>query len=261
MKLITKIFQRDDWYVTSKFGYRKHPITGKVTHHDGVDYGTDLEKWEQYAIEDGYVYKVTKSNSGYGNSIWVRYPRINRSLFHAHLSKISVKEGDKVTAGTLLGYTGTSGSSTGIHLHLGMTEIGKDKWLDPHAYNYEPLKPKEDKEEDKILEDGYWGVDTTKKAQKVFGTPVDGKVSNQYAKYKKENPGLLESTFEWEEKPGKNGSPLIGKIQKLIGSKVDNFIGTDTIKDMQKFFKTPVDGKVSKPSLMVKEFQKWLNKQ
>ena len=258
MKLANKIFKRADWYVTSSFGKRKHPITGQLSFHQGTDYGTDVEKWGQYAIEDGYVYKVTRSASGYGNSIWVRYPRINRSLFHAHLDSIKVKEGQNVSEGTLLGYTGTSGSSTGIHLHLGMTEIGKDKWLDPHAYNYEPPKPKED---DKILEDGYWGVDTTKKAQKVFGTPVDGIVSNQYSKYKSDNPGLLDSTFEWETKPDKNGSPLIGKIQKLIGSKVDNFIGTDTIKDMQKFFKTPVDGKVSKPSLMVKEFQKWLNKQ
>lgn len=137
MKLATKIFKREDWYVTSKFGYRKHPITGKTTFHNGVDYGTDVQKWAQYAVEDGYVYKVTKSSSGYGNSIWVRYPRINRSLFHAHLDSIKVKEGDKVVEGTLLGYTGTSGSSTGIHLHLGMTEIGKDTWLDAHAYDYQ----------------------------------------------------------------------------------------------------------------------------
>ena len=137
MKLANKIFKRADWYVTSSFGKRKHPITGQLSFHQGTDYGTDVQKWGQYAIEEGYVYKVTRSASGYGNSIWVRYPRINRSLFHAHLDSIKVKEGQNVSEGTLLGYTGTSGSSTGIHLHLGMTEIGKDTWLDPHAYDYQ----------------------------------------------------------------------------------------------------------------------------
>lgn len=261
MKLATKIFKRNDWYVTSKFGYRKHPITGKTTFHNGVDYGTDVQKWAQYAVEDGYVYKVTKSSSGYGNSIWVRYPRINRSLFHAHLDSIKVKEGDKVVEGTLLGYTGTSGSSTGIHLHLGMTEIGKDTWLDAHAYDYKEPEKGDNKKEDKISVDGKWGKDTTKKAQKVFGTTVDGIVSNQYASYKANNPGLLDNTFEWESKPGKGGSELISKIQKMVKVNADGYIGTDTIKAMQKYFKTPIDGKVSNPSQMVKAFQEWLNKQ
>lgn len=256
MKLATKIFKRDDWYVTSKFGYRKHPISGKTTFHTGTDYGTDVEKWPQYAIEDGYVYKVTKSSTGYGNSIWVRYPRINRSLLHAHLDSIKVVEGQKVVEGTLLGYTGTSGSSTGIHLHLGMTEIGKDKWLDPHAYDY---KSSEEPTSDKITVDGVWGKSTTKKAQKVFGTTIDGLVSNQYSKYKSSNPGLSSTTFEWESNPGKGGSLLIKEIQKLVGINPDGYIGPNTIKAMQKYFDTPVDGKVSNPSTMVKAFQNWLN--
>ena len=54
---------------------------------------------------------------------------------------------------------------------------------------------------------------------------------------------------------------LIGKIQKLVGAKEDKFLGPDTIKKMQIFFGTPVDGKVSKPSTMIKAFQKWLNNQ
>lgn len=118
-----------------------------------------------------------------------------------------------------------------------------------------PDKPKSDK----LTVDGVWGKATTKKAQKVFGTTVDGIVSNQYSKYKAENPGLLSTTFEWESKPGKDGSLLIRKIQQLIGANVDGFVGPTTIKAMQKYFGTPVDGKVSNPSEMVKAFQKWLN--
>ena len=140
MKLATKIFKRSDWYVTSPFGWRIHPITKKKSFHNGCDYGTNVKKWPQYAIEEGYVNEVviSKSKTGYGTYIWVRYPRINRSLLHAHLDKVVVKKGDKVKEGTLLGYTGKTGSATGIHLHLGMTEIGKNTWLDPDAYDYQP---------------------------------------------------------------------------------------------------------------------------
>lgn len=110
----------------------------------------------------------------------------------------------------------------------------------------------------KITEDGIWGVDTTRKAQEVFGTPVDGRVSNQYSYYKSMNPGLLSSTFDWKTNP-KGGSNLIYAIQKWCGVTADGFIGTNTIKAMQRKLGTPVDGKVSYPSMMVKAFQKYLN--
>lgn len=126
-------------------------------------------------------------------------------------------------------------------------------------YNGE-LEPEEPKK-DLIEEDGLWGRDTTKKAQKVFGTPIDGIVSNQYYAYKEENKGLLSSTFEWKGKPSKEGSELIGAIQERIGSRKDKFIGPDTIKDMQRWLGTPVDGKVFSPSEMVRAFQRWLNQQ
>ena len=111
---------------------------------------------------------------------------------------------------------------------------------------------------DKIAEDGYWGVATTKKAQKVFGTTIDGIVSDQYQSVGNKNPGLLSSTFQWKTNP-KYGSLLIKAIQNKVGVKADGFIGSDTIRAMQRWLGTPVDGKVSKPSLMVKAFQHWLN--
>lgn len=113
----------------------------------------------------------------------------------------------------------------------------------------------------RLTADGVWGVNTTKRAQQVFGTTVDGLVSNQKLKYKKSNPGLLDTTFEWESKPGSNGSSLIKAIQKKVGVTADGFIGPKTIKAMQKWLGTVQDGCVSNPSSMVKAFQKWLNKQ
>lgn len=139
MKLATRIFKRTDWYVTSPFGWRSDPFTGKKTFHAGTDYGTNCEKWGQYALEDGYVLVVRpNSTGGYGNYLWVRYPRLNISLMHAHLNDICVVEGQKVNSDTLLGHTGQTGKATGIHLHLGMTLIGSSEWLDPQAYDYIP---------------------------------------------------------------------------------------------------------------------------
>lgn len=126
--------------------------------------------------------------------------------------------------------------------------------------NEEPV-PSNKPTSNKIVEDGLWGNDTTRKAQEVFGTPVDGIVSNQYAAYKSKNKGLLSSTFEWKNSPSSNGSVLIGTIQRTIGVKEDNFIGPETIRAMQRWLGTPVDGVVSYPSVMVKAFQKWLNEQ
>lgn len=112
-----------------------------------------------------------------------------------------------------------------------------------------------------IKVDGYWGKDTTTKAQEVFNTGyVDGIVSNQYKYYASKNPGLLSSTFQWLDKP-KGGSNLIYAIQKWCGVYADGFIGDNTIKAMQKKLGTTVDGKVSSPSEMVKAFQTWLNQQ
>lgn len=129
------------------------------------------------------------------------------------------------------------------------------------GFIYNPIDFEEEvtPKKDKIEVDGIWGQGTTKKAQQVFGTPVDGKVSNQYKSYASKNPGLSSKTFEWKDKPAKGGSLLIKEIQKLVGVSADGYIGSDTIKAMQKYFGTTVDGKVSKPSQMVKAFQKWLN--
>ena len=117
----------------------------------------------------------------------------------------------------------------------------------------------ENSSDDKIDEDGKWGTETTKKAQKVFGTTVDGVVSNQRIEYKSKNPGLVES-FEWESNPT-GYSELIKAIQKKVGATVDGWIGTNTIRKMQKHFGTVQDGCISYPSDVVKALQKWLNKQ
>ena len=121
----------------------------------------------------------------------------------------------------------------------------------------EPAKPAE------LEVDGLWGMGTTKRLQQIFGTPVDGVVSNQWAAYKEGNPGLV-SGWDWKKKPNGKGSALIKAMQKWAGmaaNKRDGEIGPETIKAIQKKLGTPVDGKVSEPSQMVKALQKWANNQ
>lgn len=118
---------------------------------------------------------------------------------------------------------------------------------------------KEESKKHTITVDGKWGTDTTKKAQEVFGTTVDGIVTDQYKCYESQNPGLI--SFEWLNNPSSYGSELIRAIQKKVGANVDGHIGPETIKKMQKYFGTIQDGCISNPSDVVLAFQKWLNKQ
>jgi len=116
---------------------------------------------------------------------------------------------------------------------------------------------------EKLTVDGKWGEATTRRLQQIFKTPVDGKVSNQWLKYKSINPGLR-GGWDWDVKPNGKGSQLIKAMQKWAGMPVsdrDGEIGTKTIKAFQKKLGTTVDGKVSNPSQMVKALQKWANEQ
>lgn len=112
----------------------------------------------------------------------------------------------------------------------------------------------------KITVDGEWGRNTTKLAQKVFGTEVDGIVSNQFGAYKSQNSGLLTESWEFESKPS-GYSPLVKAIQKWCGATQDGHIGPDTIKKIQKKLGTPVDGRFDKGGQGIKAFQTWLNSQ
>ena len=108
--------------------------------------------------------------------------------------------------------------------------------------------------------DGYWGTKTTKRLQQIFGTVQDGIVSNQYARYKASNPGLDDSSWEWESNPS-GYSSLIKAIQKKVGVTQDGHIGPKTIKAMQKWMGTVRDGCFSAPSACIKKLQQWCNNQ
>ena len=106
------------YYISSVFGGRYHPITGKWHNHGGTDIpaagGTKI-----YAAQDGVVTTVSKNKkSSYGWYCIITHAN-GRATLYAHMrSKAVVKEGQNISKGDLVGYVGTTGSSTGNHLHF-----------------------------------------------------------------------------------------------------------------------------------------------
>lgn len=114
-----------------------------------------------------------------------------------------------------------------------------------------------------VEESGLWGVDTTKATQKLLGSYCDGVVSNQLYSCKEYLPNMLDSSWEFSY-IARGGSPMIEKLQALIGSKVDGYAGEDTMKDLQSFLKKKglYSGKIDGigGSGTVTGWQKYLNK-
>jgi len=109
--------------LSSRFGMRRHPVLGYNRMHQGVDFaaptGTPI-----YAAGDGKV-AVAKSNGGYGRYIQIRHTG-EYSTAYAHLSRFakSIAPGRRVQQGQVIGYVGTSGRSTGPHLHYEVLRNG-----------------------------------------------------------------------------------------------------------------------------------------
>lgn len=139
MKLAERTFKRNDYKLTSPFGMRTHPVTHVQKLHSGADYGTQGQKWKQYALENGTVLNAGVDTQGYNALFaWVKYPRLGIKVLYYHLDQVFVKKGQKVTHDTIIGHTGTSGLSTGIHLHMGVKRLTDDTYFDPETFDYVP---------------------------------------------------------------------------------------------------------------------------
>ncbi|MBF0104835.1 MAG: M23 family metallopeptidase [Deltaproteobacteria bacterium] len=111
---------------TSGYGMRMHPISGREAFHHGADYGLDMGTDVRLPSDGKVVF--AGENGGYGNTVIVDHGYGINSMY-AHLSEIKVKEGDEIHKKALVGTVGSTGVSTGPHLHF---EVRKDgKTLDP----------------------------------------------------------------------------------------------------------------------------------
>lgn len=100
---------------TSKYGVRIHPITNKLTIHEGLDYVPTFDT-NAKAVLAGVIEKVEHSDTGYGNMVVVLHPNKVRTIY-AHLDSVQVKPEQQVQQGSVLGKIGNTGFSTGKHLH------------------------------------------------------------------------------------------------------------------------------------------------
>ena len=106
-------------YVTSSYGMRLHPILNVWKLHDGTDFGAACGT-PLYAPAAGVV-QSAYYNAGYGNRIIIGHGIVRGvSLWTSvnHLTSFAVRAGEHVSRGELIGYSGTTGYSTGCHLHF-----------------------------------------------------------------------------------------------------------------------------------------------
>lgn len=106
--------------ITSPFGYRESPTTGASTYHQGVDLDTGTG-WPVYATRAGIAYTAYSSSAG--NYVTIDHQDGFKSIY-MHLSGFSISNGTVVSAGQQIGLTGSTGVSTGDHLHFGISLNG-----------------------------------------------------------------------------------------------------------------------------------------
>ncbi len=112
--------------LTSRYGYRRDPFTGKRAFHTGIDLANRVGA-KVLAAREGKV-DFVGSRAGYGNVVIISHSFGYRTVY-AHLSSASVKRGQSVTRGQTIGYIGNTGRSTGPHLHF---EVWlKNRLIDP----------------------------------------------------------------------------------------------------------------------------------
>lgn len=123
-----QVFAGNIGNITSPFGWRVHPITGNYSFHAGVDiayeHGTQIG-----ALFPG---KVVFSNwwEGYGNVVILAHDNGTNTVY-AHCSALYVKTGQSVNAGDLIVAVGSTGNSTGPHLHLELWQ--NNQYIDPYT--------------------------------------------------------------------------------------------------------------------------------
>ena len=136
---IQPVSNKDLSRMASGYGYRIHPIYKTKKLHAGMDFsaktGTPI-----YATGDGKIIKVKRSRRGHGNHVIINHGFGYKTLY-AHMSKYTVKRGQKVNRGDIIGYVGNTGMSTAPHLHYEVHKNGKK--INPVNFYYNDLTPEQ----------------------------------------------------------------------------------------------------------------------
>lgn len=118
--------------VTSKAGFRVHPVTGKGDFHNGVDLGAKLND-KVYNLLDGVVVQSGyRGNLGVAVEVYHPYPNIHTIV--GHLNAYTVKPGMWVRRGQVIGFAGSTGRSTGVHVHYTVITHEPRNYVEPLKY-------------------------------------------------------------------------------------------------------------------------------
>jgi murein DD-endopeptidase MepM/ murein hydrolase activator NlpD len=119
--------------VTSRFGWRRHPVTGVRRFHAGVDLGAG-QGTPIIASRSGRV-TAADQMGGYGLAVVMQQSDGKQDTLYAHMSQILVRPGQQIKAGTVIGRVGSTGLSTGPHLHYEARQRANNDWnpVDPGA--------------------------------------------------------------------------------------------------------------------------------
>ncbi len=132
---IQPVSNRDLNRIASGFGYRIHPIYKTSIMHQGIDFTASIGT-EIYATGNGVVEKVEAMGRGYGNNVVINHGFGYETLY-AHMSKFKVRPGQRISRGDIIGYVGSTGSSTGPHVHYEVMKNGQK--IDPINYFFNDL--------------------------------------------------------------------------------------------------------------------------
>jgi murein DD-endopeptidase MepM/ murein hydrolase activator NlpD len=119
--------------VTSEFGWRIHPITGERKFHSGMDFGA-AEGSPIYAVDAGRV-ESAGERGGYGNAVVIRH-NARISTLYGHTSQLYVTSGQWVQRGQMIAAVGSTGLSTGPHLHFEVQVNGVAQNPRPYLHEY-----------------------------------------------------------------------------------------------------------------------------
>jgi len=109
----------DDIFISSPYSNRISPITGEREFHEGVDYSANGKSIPIYALDDGEVLYEGYDNSTGAIICYIRFPKLDDHVgLYYHLANTVINKGDKVTKDTKIGMMGSTGYSTGNHLHF-----------------------------------------------------------------------------------------------------------------------------------------------
>ena len=125
--------------MASGFGWRTDPFTKKRKRHWGMDFSAERGA-PIYATGDGKVSRADNRAAGFGNHVRIDHGFGYVSIY-AHMEKISVRKGNRVKRGDIIGYVGSSGRSVAPHLHYEITKDGRK--INPINFYYGNLSPTE----------------------------------------------------------------------------------------------------------------------